>query len=246
MRLHGRSVVVAGGTGNVGGFVVASLLDRGATVVVPSRSEEKLVELRSFLEGRGLDGSDRLVTLVGDLSDEAQATELRKQIEEEVAGIDGAVASLGEWRSAPSVLSASSADLEVVLQGYLLAHFRVARLLLPAFGESGSYVFINGPLAFDVWPDSGSAFVSIATAGQHMLFRALAQEFEGSGVQVNELVSHAFIRDRTTQPGSPLSGDDVGAFAAGLLSGASGLHGESVRLRSREQVEELQAEMSGI
>lgn len=73
-----------------------------------------------------------------------------------------------------------------------------------------------------------------------MLFRALAREFEGTLACVVELVSHAFIREKQTQPTSPLSGEAVGAFAAYLLSGATGeeIHGESIQLRSLEQLEE--------
>lgn len=243
MELNGSSVVVAGGAGNVGGFVVAALLERGAKVAVPSRSERKLDELRSFL-GRRVGGGAlaRLTTVVGDLSDESQAERVRRRIREAVGRPTGVLASLGDWRSAPSLLSAAPEDLEVVLQGYLLAHYRVARALLPELEETGgSYVLINGPLAFDVWRGNGSAFMSIATAGQHMLFRALAAELDGSGIRVNELVTHAFIRNRTNQPGSPLTGEDVGAYAAGLLAGQGGFHGRSIQLRSAEQLDELAA-----
>ena len=42
-------VVVAGGSGNVGTFMARALLERGATVVVPSRSEKMLAEFRTHL-----------------------------------------------------------------------------------------------------------------------------------------------------------------------------------------------------
>jgi NAD(P)-dependent dehydrogenase (short-subunit alcohol dehydrogenase family) len=38
--LDDKTVVVAGGTGNVAAFVVSALLQRGATVAVPSRSDQ--------------------------------------------------------------------------------------------------------------------------------------------------------------------------------------------------------------
>jgi hypothetical protein len=81
--------------------------------------------------------------------------------------------------------------------------------------------------------------VSVATAGQHTLFRALAQELEGSSVHLVELVSHAFIRDKQTQPGSSLPGEAVGTFVAHLVSGAARtMHGQSIQLRSLEQLKE--------
>ena len=115
--LNGRTVVVAGATGNVGPFIVRALLEREATVAVPSRSEAKLEGLWAHV---------------------------RRQVAE--------------------------ADL--------------ARL----------HTFV---------------------------------------------VIHAFIRDRRTQPGSPLSGEEVGVFAAHLLATGEEVHGQSIELRSSEQVTDL-------
>jgi hypothetical protein len=64
--LNGRIVVVAGASGNVGPFVVQALLERGASVVAPSRSEDKLRGLREHLRRRleetDLDHTDRPAT----------------------------------------------------------------------------------------------------------------------------------------------------------------------------------------
>jgi NAD(P)-dependent dehydrogenase (short-subunit alcohol dehydrogenase family) len=245
--LNDSTVLVAGGTGNVAAFIVSALLERGATVAVPSRSEQKLRDLRDFLRPRHAEsGLDRLKVFAGDLSDEAQASELRQRIREEAGTPDAVLASLGNFRPTPSLLTASTDDLEAVLNGYLIAHFKVARTFLPELRQSGgTYVLVNGPLAFDVWPGSGSSLVSIATSAQHMLFRALALEFEASPVQVIELVTHAFIRNRQAQPGSPISGEAVGAYAAYLLSGAGNAHGRSIQLRSLEQLDEAGIQVAG-
>lgn len=237
-RMRGP-IVVAGGTGNVGAFVVSELLRRGVTVAVPSRSDEKLAALRAFL-GRQGTPADRLVTFEGDITREADAREFLARLENDAGPLAGALASLGKWRSAASLLSADPEDLQAVLDGYLFAHYRVARNLLPSLRDrGGSYVLVNGPLAFAIWPGTGSAFVSMATAAQHMLFQALAQELQGTEVQVAELVSHAFIRNREAQPGSPLSGEAVGSYAAHLLSGAADAHGRSIRLRSYDQMQDV-------
>jgi hypothetical protein len=91
-------------------------------------------------------------------------------------------------------------------------------------------VFVNGPLAFEVW--DGSALVSIATAAQHMLFKALARELAGSRVRLIEIVNYAFIRDKRTQPSSQISGEATARRAVELVSGADmSLHGQSVQLR---------------
>jgi NADP-dependent 3-hydroxy acid dehydrogenase YdfG len=54
--LHDQTVVVAGASGNVAPFVVRALLERGACVAAPSRSEEKLQGLRELREAWGVRG----------------------------------------------------------------------------------------------------------------------------------------------------------------------------------------------
>ena len=80
-------VVVAGATRNVGPFVVQALLEREATVAVPSRSEEKLRGLREHVSKHvGEADRERLHLFVDDLSDDRGAPLHRERIAEEVAG----------------------------------------------------------------------------------------------------------------------------------------------------------------
>jgi NAD(P)-dependent dehydrogenase (short-subunit alcohol dehydrogenase family) len=247
--LNDQTVVVAGATGNVGPFVVRALLERGATVAAPSRSEEKLRGLREHLS-EYLDEADlgRLHTFVGDLGDERGAAVLRRQITEQVGTPDAVVASVGEYVAAPSLLEASVGELRRALDASLVAHFGIARTFLPALRDfGGTYVFLQGPLAFELYPGYGGDLVSIATAAQHMLFRALAQEVAESRASVVELVGHMLIRDRQAQPASPLSGEAVGAFVAHLLgAGGEEAHGQSIHLRSPEQLADLGVDADGL
>lgn len=238
-----RTVVVAGATGNVGPFIVRALLERDATVAAPSRSEAKLDELRAHLRQQVAEADlARLHTFVGDLSDEAGASDLRGRIENEAGAPDAVVASVGDFVTTPSLLEASKDELQRALDGYLIANLMVARTFAPSLTESGgTYLLVQGPLGFELHPEVDAHLISIATAGQHMLFRALAQELDESPAHVVELVIHAFIRDRQTQPGSPLSGEEVGVFAAHLLASGEEVHGQSIELRSAEQVADLPA-----
>jgi NAD(P)-dependent dehydrogenase (short-subunit alcohol dehydrogenase family) len=240
--LNDQTVVVAGATGNVGPFVVRALLERGASVAAPSRSEQKLGGLREHLREHVDETSlRRLHTFAGDLGDEHGAAALRQHITEQVGTPDAVVASVGDYVAAPSLLDARAGELQRALDASLVAHFVIARTFLPVLRDSGgTYVFLQGPLAFELYPGLGGDLVSIATAAQHMLFRALAQEVAESRASVVELVGHMLIRDRQAQPTSPLSGEAVGAFVAHLVAGAGEeAHGHSIQLRSREQLADL-------
>jgi NAD(P)-dependent dehydrogenase (short-subunit alcohol dehydrogenase family) len=226
-ELHGKRVLVAGGTGNVGRHLVRAQLEAGATVLVPTRSREKLEALLGMLEEPG---RDRVVGLQGDITDGAEAAAML----ERAGPVDGAVASMGGFVAAPSILEASEADVRRALDGYLLAHVAVARTLVPHLRErSGGYVVVNGPLAFD--PSfSGAGLVSIATAAQAMLARVLMRENAEEAVRINELVIYSSFGWGNDEKNA-VTGMDIGRYAAYLLSDpGAGVRGETIHLRSVE------------
>jgi NAD(P)-dependent dehydrogenase (short-subunit alcohol dehydrogenase family) len=242
--LSEQTVVVAGATGNVGPFVVRSLLEREAGVVVTSRSADKLEELREHLTHHVDEARlDRLHAFVGDLGDEAEAAALRRRIAEAVGPPDAVVAAVGAFVTTPSVLDATATDLQRALGPAVLAHHAIARTFLPAVRDSGgTYMLIQGPLAFELHPELGTDLISIATAAQHMLFRALARQLDDDTARVVELVLHTYIRDLQPSPGIPLTGEAVGEYAAQLLCAAGpGIHGRSIELHSPAQPAPLDA-----
>lgn len=232
--VYGASVVVAGGTGNVGSFIVRSFLVHGARVVVPSRSKEKITELRDHLSRHvSCAALERLVTFTGDLSSQTGAARVIDRTVAEVGTPSAVVASLGRFASVPSLVTANDDDLRNVFDDYTIAHLKVARAFLPLLQRGGgSHVFINGPLAFAPWKDAGAGAVSVATAAQHMLFRSLAQELEGGSVELVELVVYSFVRGRETQQGSALPAEAVGEYAADIVARPGRRHGQTIHLRS--------------
>lgn len=236
-RLNNQTIVVAGGTGNVGSHLVRALLADGARVIVPSRSTEKLHDLAGYLKPRLPDDAlQRLIPVVADIGEEREGERVAERVVADF-GVPAAVfATLGRFTPAPSLLQSSIGTLEQVLRDYITTHYAVARAFLPRMRAAKSkYVFINGPLAFETWENTASGFVSVATAGQQMLFRALAQELKADPVQLVELVVHSFLRNRETQPGAVVTGEDVGAYAADLVAGAlRASHGETIHLVTGE------------
>ncbi len=242
--LSNKTIVVLGGTGNVGSHIVGALLRHGAKAVVPSRSEEKLRGLEQFLQQRLAPSAlQQLHTLTGDLTTQANADGLAERIVTEAGEPDGVVATIGSFLPARSLLATDSDALQQVLDNYIIANFHAARAFLPSFRTTaGKYVWLNGPLAFQPWKNSAAGLVSIATAGQHMMFRALAQELEGTSAELIELVIYAYVRNRETQPGSAVSADAVGEHIAQLLGDAAGKHaGQSIHLRSADSIEVVAA-----
>ncbi|MGI9043303.1 MAG: SDR family NAD(P)-dependent oxidoreductase [Gemmatimonadaceae bacterium] len=227
--LAGARLVVAGGTGTVGRYLVKALLEAGATVIVPSRTQEKIDKLSA-----GLDANerDRIEALVGDITDETEGARMV-----EAAGkIDGAIVSIGRWVSAPEVLDAERADLERAVANYAFEHFSVAKTLLPAVEKGGGgYVMITGSLSYE--PDGpGTGLVAIAGAAQSMLARVLMKERAERGARINEIVIYSSF-GRGDDDANEVKGDDVGRVAAFLLSDeGSAVKDQSIHLRSRQDL----------
>lgn len=226
--LAGRRILVAGGTGTVGRHLVQAQLAAGATVVVPSRQQTKL---DSLFQAVAPDERDRLVPLVGDIVDAEDAA----RILESAGTLDGAIASIGRFVSAPSVLEAKRSDLERALAAYALAHFSAAQSILPALEErGGGYVMINGSLAYG--PDvGGTGLVAIAGAAQSMLGRVLMKERAGLRPRINEIVLYSNLR--AADQDNDVNGGDIGRYAAFLLSDeGAGVKGQVIHLRSRRDL----------
>jgi len=237
--LTGRTVLVAGGAGNVGRYIVRALLDLGATVVVPSRSAERLAALRAEAGDRGV---DRLLTINGDMGNEASAAELRDELNAINRSLHAVVASLGRFVAAPSVLAAPLADLHGVLNDYLVAHFLAASTFIPMIEAGGTYTLINGPLAFESKFD-GAGLVSVATAGQAMLARVLMKEAQQLPIRVNELVLYTpFGWGDKAPTEAPLAREEVGRYVAYLASAkGAAISGQTIHLNSRQPLQALEA-----
>jgi NAD(P)-dependent dehydrogenase (short-subunit alcohol dehydrogenase family) len=233
--LMGRFVLVAGGTGNVGQYVVRALLQHGAAVVVPSRSEERLAALRATVPERLVDA---LIGIETDISDERKAAELIRELEARRWPLYAAIAALGRFVAAPSMLAAPLRDLRAAVDDYLIAHFLAARTFVPVLEPGGSYVFINGPLAFESMFE-GSGLVSVVTAAQAMLARVLMKEIGDRPVRLNEVVVYTPFGwgDQEPAPGVP-SREEIARYVALLVSpdGAS-LAGRTIHLKSREPLQ---------
>ena len=231
--LAGRTVVVAGGTGNVGRVLVRALFNAGATVVVPTRSSQTARAIEVAADGQ------RIVMLPANVGDETDAVRIREDILDRFGAIHATIATLGHFVPAPTLLGATRNDLDVTLESYPVAHFVVARTFLPAVeATAGSYVFINGPLAFDpLFP--GTGLVSVATAAQAMLARVLMKEADEahSRARINEVVLYtSFGRPDDDNATGPVTQRDVGDFIVQLLSpGNEHVRSQTIHLNERHR-----------
>ena len=236
--LDGKTALVAGGAGEVGEGIVRVFLEAGAVVVVPSRKDDKLVQLVNRL---GPEAPKGLVTKVAEIGTPAGAEEVRDLILGEYGRLDIAVASLGGWWQGAPLTEVPLETWTRILKNNLTSHFIVVRTFLPLVTQvGGSYIFINGDACDSPVPDSGP--ISIVAAAQLMMMEVVAEELKDNGARVNSIVIGTPVATRSRVKTQPewLTADEIGRYAAHLASD-DGLHvkGESIRLNDRSQIPDL-------
>jgi 3-oxoacyl-[acyl-carrier protein] reductase len=233
-KLDGKIAIIAGGTGGVGEGIVRMFLREGATVIVPSRSQDAIDRLRAYL---GTDGDDRLTTLVGNLGEVDDAARLRDEIVGRFAHVDAVVASLGgTWDGKLPLVDVPIETWRGYGESNLTPHYVAARTFLPLLiDRSGaSYTLMGGISAVRTIPRY--SVVAINSAAQLMMARYLIDETRGAKVRVNQVMfATIHTRDRAAYARPEwVTADEVGAFCAYLASSeAAMINGGILELADR-------------
>jgi 3-oxoacyl-[acyl-carrier protein] reductase len=221
--LSNRVVVIGGGAGDVGEGLTCAFLKAGASVYVPSRSPEKLDELRVAMGATGDLTTCRLARF-----DDRELGRCRDQILDRHGRIDAVVASLGGWWGGKTLVDTDAATWSRLIDAGLLSHATMARVFLPALAAGGTYTLLNGTAALA--PVPGSAAVSVLAAAQTMLARALIAEVDGAGVRVNQLLITSVVatRARRHTESEWITAEEVGEVAAWIASPAGAMVAGSI------------------
>lgn len=234
VELTGRICLVAGGAGTVGEGIVRAFLRAGATVVVPSRKEDRLAALAERLAPELRGG---LVPLVGDIGDPDDAVRLREAALSRLGRLDAVVASLGGSYEAKQPITALSIETwDEYHRNNLRAHFVAARTLLPTLAErpGSSYTLLGGISALIPIPFYSP--VAINSAAQLMMAEILTLEMKKTRVRVNQVIcGYVNTRERAAYAKPEwITADEVGAFCAYIASNAGSMvSGAVLRLGDR-------------
>ena len=187
--LGGRTALVTGASGGIGGAIAAALHAQGAAVILTGRRRDALDAV-----ARGLDG--RTHVLPADLADPAAPEELVKAAEA-LAPVDILVNNAGITRDG-LVLRMKDEDWQAVLDTNLGAAFRLARAVVRGmmkrrFGRIVSITSIVG-----VTGNPGQVNYAAAKAGLIGMSKALAAEVASRGITVN-CVAPGFVDTAMTR-----------------------------------------------
>jgi 3-oxoacyl-[acyl-carrier protein] reductase len=182
--LNGKTALITGATGPIGGSIARMLHAQGATVGISGTRREVLDQLAAELGGRAH-------VLPCNLADTAQADALVPQAEQAMGQLDILVANAGTARD-NLLVQLRDEDWDQVIAVNLTATFRLSRaavkgMMRRRFGRIVAITSVVGATG-----NPGQANYVAAKAGITGMIKAVAQEYAKRGVTAN-CVAPGFI-----------------------------------------------------
>ena len=226
--LTGKSALITGASGGIGGAVAAALHEAGAQVTLSGTREAPLRELAERL-------GDRAHVVTANLGDTAEVEALPKKAAEAMGAVDILVNNAGITRD-NLFMRMSDAEWAEVLDVNLTSSFRLARGVLRGMMKArwGRIVSITSVVGATGNPGQGN--YAAAKAGLVGMSKSLAYEVASRGITVN-CVAPGFIETAMTDKlndeqkariltqipaGRMGSADDIAAAVVYLASPAAG------------------------
>lgn len=180
--ISGRIVLVTGGGQGIGLATAQAFLERGDTVWICSRTEERLSEARRHLARF----SDRLHAVVADVTDPLQVAAMKDDIARRSARLDVLVNGVGNFRWKGS-LDHSLEEWRDIVDSNLTSVWLLARAFLPLLKKSsqGRVIALGAAYAdrMSGFPHFGP--YAAAKAAVVSLIKSLAIELAPAGITVN-------------------------------------------------------------
>ena len=231
--LTGRTALVTGASGGLGGAIARALHAQGATVALSGTRREALEALAAELK-------DRAHAAPCDLADAAAVEALVPAAEAALGSLDILVNNAGVTRD-NLFMRMKDADWDSVLAINLTAAFRLSRAALKGMMKRRYGRIINITSIVGVTGNPGQANYAAAKAGMIGMSKALAAEVATRGITVNCIAPGLHRQpddrraDRQAARGDPrLRADGAAGLRRGhrRRGGLSGERGSSLRDRT--------------
>jgi short-subunit dehydrogenase len=180
MDMHGKRVVITGGSSGIGFEIARQLGAKGVRLVLTGRRAEALAQAVASL--RETTGAE-VHGIAGDIVDPAAQRQLLEQSQALLGGIDVLVNNAGGVR-AGRLESTSEAELRAMIEVDLIAPILLTRAFLPALRASGAGMVVNIASGIAQMGVPFYAGYAAAKAGLARFGEALRRELKGEGVHV--------------------------------------------------------------
>ena len=188
--LTGKTALVTGATGGIGGAIATALHKQGATVGISGRNEAKLKELAASL-------GDRVHVFIADLSSSEAVDALVKDAEEQLGQIDILVNNAGLTKDGLS-MRMKDEDWQQVIDVNMSATFKLARACQRGMMKRRWGRIVNIASVVGVTGNPGQCNYVASKAGMIGWSKAMAAEIASRNITVN-CVAPGFIATAMTE-----------------------------------------------
>jgi len=224
--LTGKTALITGASGGLGGAVARALHAQGATVVLSGTREGALTTLAEELGGR-------VFTAVADLSDAASVDGLIGRAEAAAGAVDILVSNAGLTRDS-LLLRMKDEDWSAVLQVNLEAYFRLSRAALKGMMKRRWGRILGITSVVGVTGNPGQTNYAASKAGMIGFSKSLAQEVASRNVTVNCIAPGFIASPMTDVLNDVQKGAILGRIPAGRLGEGIDIAAACVYLASQE------------
>ena len=207
--LGGKTALVTGASGGIGGAVARALHASGATVALTGRNMDALAALAGEF-------GERAHVIAGDLADAEAVTAVAKAAEEALGTVDILVNNAGFSRD-NLVMRLKDDDWLAVLEVNLTAAFRLSRAVLRGMMRNRWGRIVSITSIVGVTGNPGQANYAASKAGMIGMSKSLAAEIASRGITVNCVAPGFIVTAMTNALGEESSNKLVGAIPAGRL-----------------------------
>jgi 3-oxoacyl-[acyl-carrier protein] reductase len=188
--LTGKTALVTGASGGIGGAIARALHAQGATVAISGTKREALEQLASALQAR-------VHVLPCDLADKADVEKLVPAAEAAMGGLDILLNNAGITRDG-LFMRFKDEDWDQVIAVDLTAGFRLARAAVRGMMRRRYGRIIGITSVVGVTGNAGQGNYAAAKAGMIGMTKSLAQEVASRGITVN-VVAPGFVDTAMTE-----------------------------------------------
>ncbi len=209
-NLTGRTALVTGASGGIGGSIAKALSDAGAKVALSGTRVEALEKAAADIGGSP-------VILPCNLADPVATAALVGQAEEALGGLDIIISNAGLTKDG-LLMRMKDEDWETVLNVNLGAYFRLARAAMRGMMKRRHGRIIGITSVVGVTGNGGQTNYAASKAGMIGFSKSLAQEVASRNITVN-CIAPGFIATPMTDV---LKDDQKEALLKGIPAGRLG------------------------